>query len=107
MANPLPSSCKQNVNAKGLRGGADGRIYAIEPTGRRIVSWGPDGTEKIVAANVDAFDLALTSSGSIYYTDPVHKTVVTIDAKGQRRNQSIQAEQHRSPPCRFLASLRP
>ncbi len=76
---------KQNVNEKGLRGGSDGRIYAIEPSSRHIVSWGADGGEKIVASNVDAFDLALTSSGNLYYTDPVHKTVVMIDPKGQRR----------------------
>jgi gluconolactonase len=71
--------------AQGLRGGSDGRIYAIEPAGRRIVSWAPDGAEKVVASGVDAFDLALMNSGNIYYTDPVHKTLVLIDAKGQRR----------------------
>jgi gluconolactonase len=77
---------RQNAGgAKALRGGADGRIYAIQASGRRIVSWGPDGAEKVVASYVDGFDLALTISGNIYYTDPVHKTVVLIDAKGQRR----------------------
>jgi gluconolactonase len=81
-----PLVFKQNAGgAKNLRGGADGRIYAIQSSGRRIVSWGPDGAEKVVASNVDGFDLALTNSGNIYYTDPVHKTVVLIDAKGQRR----------------------
>jgi sugar lactone lactonase YvrE len=85
-ADGKPAVFKQNAGgAKNLRGGADGRIYAIQSTGRRIVSWGADGTEKIVAANVDGFDLALTNSGNIYYTDPVHKTVVLIDSKGQRR----------------------
>jgi sugar lactone lactonase YvrE len=39
----------------------------------------------VVASNVDAFDLALTNAGNIYYTDPVHKTLVLIDSKGQRR----------------------
>jgi sugar lactone lactonase YvrE len=78
-----PAVFKQNVGVKNLRGGSDGRIYAI--LGRRIVSWGPDGSEKVVAQNVDAFDLALTSSGNTYYTDPVHKTVVLIDPKGLRR----------------------
>ena len=34
---------------------------------------------------MDAADLALTNSGNIYYTDPVHKTIVLLDAKGQRR----------------------
>jgi enterochelin esterase-like enzyme/sugar lactone lactonase YvrE len=77
---------KQNSgNAQALRGGADGRIYAIQPMARRIVAWAPDGAEKIVATNVDAADIALTSSGNLYYTDPVHKTLVLIDAKGARR----------------------
>ncbi|MEP6715231.1 MAG: alpha/beta hydrolase-fold protein [Terriglobia bacterium] len=77
---------KSNVGgAKNLRGGADGRIYAIQTAGRRIVSFGPGGDQKVVATNVDAFDLALTNSGNLYYTDPVHKTVVLIDAKGARR----------------------
>ena len=71
--------------ARNLRGGADGRIYAIQSVGRRIVSWGTDGTEKVVATNVDAADLALTNTGSIYYTDPVRRSVVLIDAKGQRK----------------------
>lgn len=82
-----PVVFKQNAGgAKNLRGGSDGRIYAIEATGRRIVSWGTDGSEKVVASNVDGFDLALTNAGMIYYTDPVHKTVVSIDAKGLRKN---------------------
>jgi sugar lactone lactonase YvrE len=85
-ADGKPAVFKPNAaGIKNLRGGADGRIYAIQSTARRIVSWAPDGAEKVVAANVDAFDLALTNSGSLYYTDPVHKTVVLIDAKGQRK----------------------
>lgn len=81
-----PAVFKQNAGGvKNLRGGSDGRIYAVETTGRRIVSWGPDGAEKVVASNVDGFDLALTNAGDIYFTDPVHKTVVLIDSKGQRR----------------------
>jgi enterochelin esterase-like enzyme/sugar lactone lactonase YvrE len=85
-ADGKPAVFKQNAGgAKNIRGGSDGRIYAIESAGRRIVSWGADGAEKVVAATVDAFDLALTSAGNIYYTDPVHKTLVLIDSKGQRR----------------------
>ena len=77
---------KQNAGgAKALRGGPDGRVYAIQAAGRRIVSWGADGSEKVVAGNVDGFDLAITSAGDIYYTDPVHKSVVLITAKGARK----------------------
>jgi enterochelin esterase-like enzyme/sugar lactone lactonase YvrE len=85
-ADGKPAVFKSNSGgAKGLRGGADGRVYAIQPSARRIVAWAADGAEKVVAANVDAFDLALTSSGDLYYTDPVHKSVVLIDAKGARK----------------------
>jgi len=85
-ADGKPVVFKQNAGGvKNLRGGADGRIYAIEAAGRRIVSWAPDGAEKVVASNVDGFDLALTNAGDIYFTDPVHKTVVLIDSKGQHR----------------------
>ena len=85
-ADGKPAIFKQNGGgAKGLRGGADGRIYAIESNARRIVAWSPDGAEKVIAKDVDALDLALTNSGNIYYTDPVHKTLVLIDAKGVRR----------------------
>jgi sugar lactone lactonase YvrE len=82
-ADGKPVVFRQGAGVKNMRGGADGRIYAIE--GRRIVSWGPDGAEKTVASNVDGFDLALTNSGNIYFTDPVHRTIVLIDAKGQRK----------------------
>jgi gluconolactonase len=85
-ADGKPVVFKQNAGgAKNLRGGADGRVYAVQATGRRIVSWGADGGEKVVASNVDGFDLALTNAGNLYYTDPVHRTVVLIDAKGVRR----------------------
>ncbi|HKD04457.1 MAG TPA: alpha/beta hydrolase-fold protein [Bryobacteraceae bacterium] len=83
-ADGKPAVFKQNLTVKNMRGGSDGRIYAI--VGRRIVSWGADGSEKVVAQNLDAFDLALTNAGDIYYTDPVRKTIVLIDAKGQHRN---------------------
>ena len=71
--------------ARALRVGADGRLYAIQPSARRIVSYGPTADEKIVAQSVDANDLALTKSGAIYFVDTAHKTVGCIDAKGQRR----------------------
>lgn len=85
-ADGKPAVFKQSAGGvKNLRGGSDGRIYAVETAGRRIVSWGSDGAEKVVASNVDGFDLALTNAGDIYFTDPVHRTVVLIDSKGQRR----------------------
>jgi sugar lactone lactonase YvrE len=77
---------KENTRgARALRVGADGRVYATQPSARRLVSYGPAGDEKVVAQNVDASDLALTRGGAIYFVDTAQRTVGVIDAKGQRR----------------------
>jgi sugar lactone lactonase YvrE len=71
--------------ARALRVGADGRLYATQLAARRLVSYGAAGDEKIVAQNIQANDLALTSGGAIYFVDTAQKTVGYIDGKGQRR----------------------
>lgn len=71
--------------ARALRVGADGRLYAAQPSARRLVSYGPDGDEKVVAQNIEANDLAPTMAGAIYFVDTAHKTVGYIDAGGRRR----------------------
>jgi gluconolactonase len=77
---------KDNSNgARSLRVGPDGRLYASQPSRKRIVSYGPGGDEKVVAQNVEATDLALTSKGEIYFIDATHRTVGYIDTKGQTR----------------------
>ena len=72
-------------DARALRVGADGRLYATQLASRRIVSYGPAGDEKVVAQNISANDLALTRSGAIYYVDTAHKTVGVVDARGAGR----------------------
>jgi sugar lactone lactonase YvrE len=77
---------KENTGgARALRVGADGRLYASQPSGRRVVSYGPAGDEKVVARNIQADDLVLTRSGAVYFIDTAQKTVGSIDPKGQRR----------------------
>jgi len=71
--------------ARALRFGADGRLYAAQPSARRLVSYGPAGDEKIVAQQVSADDLVLTKRGAIYFVDTAQKLVGYIDEKGQRR----------------------
>jgi sugar lactone lactonase YvrE len=58
--------------ATALRVDAKGRLFALQPGLRRIVSYAP---ESVAAKDIDAADFALTAAGSIYYTDPVRKTV--------------------------------
>jgi sugar lactone lactonase YvrE len=71
--------------ARALRFGADGRLYASQPSAGRLVSYGPAGDEKVVAQNVRANDLALTRMGAIYFVDTAHKSVGYVDDKGGRR----------------------
>src|SRR5262245_59892474 len=59
---------KENTRgARALRVGADGRLYALQPAAKRLISYGPSGDERIVANNLEANDLALTLSGAIYF----------------------------------------
>ena len=71
--------------ARALRIGADGRVYAVQPAAKRLVSYGPGGDEKTVARNLEANDLALTRTGAIYFVDTAHRTVGYISPAGERR----------------------
>jgi gluconolactonase len=71
--------------ARALRVGADGRLYAAQPSAGRLVSYGPAGDERVVAQEAKANDLALTKSGGLYFVDTAHKTVGYIDPTGKRR----------------------
>ncbi len=71
--------------ANGLMFGPDGRLYACQDGRKRIVAYGMDGTETVLAEGVNSNDLAVTSRGEIYFTDPPGKRVWFIDAKGNKR----------------------
>lgn len=66
----------------GLMFGADGRLYGCQNRKKRIVSYGMDGSERVLAENMTSNDLCVTSKGEIYFTDPPNKKVWHIDAKG-------------------------
>jgi enterochelin esterase-like enzyme/sugar lactone lactonase YvrE len=68
-----------------LRVGADGRLYASEPSLKRIVSYGTGGDQKVVARDVNAWDMAITAKGAIYFTDDLDKTVGLVEADGKMR----------------------
>src|SRR5690348_6884901 len=71
--------------ANGLMFGPDGRLYACQNGKKRIVAYAPDGTESVIAEGVNSNDIAVNPRGEIYFTDPPHKQVWFIDAKGKKR----------------------
>jgi len=76
---------EKSGGAGALRAGADGRLYASQPAAHRIVSYGDQGDERVVARDVDAIDLALTMKNGIYYVDSPRKAIGYIDATGKKR----------------------
>ncbi len=70
----------------GLMFARDGRLYAAQNGKKRIVAYEPDGRETVVADNVGSNDIAVASSGAIYFTDPSAKEVWFVDAKGVKRS---------------------
>lgn len=71
--------------ASGLMFGRDGRLYAAANGARRIVAYEPNGRETVLAENTGSNDLAVSTGGAIYYTDPSTKHIWLIDAQGNRR----------------------
>ena len=65
--------------------GPDGRLYACQNGRKRIVAYAADGAESVIADDVNSNDIVLNQRGEIYFSDPEHKRVWFIDAKGQRR----------------------
>ncbi|MBL8212708.1 MAG: SMP-30/gluconolactonase/LRE family protein [Bryobacterales bacterium] len=69
----------------GLKFGPDGRLYGCQNGRKRIVAWGMDGTETVIAEGVNSNDLVINAKGEIYFTEPPTKKVWFIDAKGNKR----------------------
>ncbi|MGJ5818955.1 SMP-30/gluconolactonase/LRE family protein [Paludibaculum fermentans] len=71
--------------ANGLVVGADGRLYACQNGRKRIVAYTMDGRETVLAEDVTSNDLAISSKGDIYFTDPNNHRVWYLDSKGAKR----------------------
>ncbi len=71
--------------ASGLMFGSDGRLYAAQNGVRRIVAYDPDGKETVLAENVGSNDIAVSSRGEVYFTDPSSKHVWHIDHHGKKQ----------------------
>ncbi len=70
--------------ASGLMFGRDGRLYAAQNGKKRIVAYEPDGRETVLAENVGSNDIAVSSSGAIYFTDPSTKSIRRIDPQASQ-----------------------
>jgi gluconolactonase len=69
VAGTTVSVFKENSNgASALRVGPANRLYANQPARKRIVSYSPQGEEKVLAQDVEAIDLAVTAKGAVYFT---------------------------------------
>lgn len=71
--------------ANGLMFGPDGRLYACQNGRRRIVAYDAQGKETVIVEDVASNDLALTTRGEIYFTDPQARRVWFANAKGEKR----------------------
>ncbi len=73
-------------HTSGLMFGPDGRLYAAEQTGKRIVSYGAESTDSAVAAEgVVPNDLCVSSKGNIYFTEPSTHRVWFVPKGGEKR----------------------
>jgi gluconolactonase len=65
--------------------GPDGRLYGCQNGRKRIVAYGKDGSESVIAEGVESNDIAVNAKNEIYFTDPANKRVWFVDAKGNKR----------------------
>ncbi len=76
---------EETGGASGLMFGADGRLYAAQSASKRIVAWDAEGRESVLADGIEPNDLAVTHAGNIYVSEPAHKQVWLVTAKGDKR----------------------
>jgi len=77
---------KENTGgANGLMCGPDGRLYACQDGRRRIVAYGMDGKESVIAEGAGSNDLAVTAKGEIYFTEHHARKVWFISSAGEKR----------------------
>jgi gluconolactonase len=71
--------------SNGMMFGGDGKLYCAQPEKKRLVAYGKDGMEKVIAEDVVPNDLAVSSHGEIYFTESPTGKVWLVDAKGKKR----------------------
>ncbi len=71
--------------ASGLMFGPDGRLYAAQSNARNVVAYAADAAETVLAEDIAGNDLAVSSKGRIYVTEPSKGRIWVIDASGAKR----------------------
>jgi len=71
--------------ANGLMFGPDGRLLAAQNGRKRIVAYAMDGTESVIAEGFGSNDLAVSSKGAVYVTEPPARRIWRIDPSGAKR----------------------
>ena len=69
----------------GIVFGPDGRMYVGESVAKQVVSYAPDGTETVIATDINPNDLVVTAASNVYVTESLTHRVWFIDAKGNKR----------------------
>ncbi|MGD9724575.1 MAG: SMP-30/gluconolactonase/LRE family protein [Pirellulales bacterium] len=69
----------------GLKFGPDGRLYGCQNGKKRIVAYDSAGKESTIADGVNSNDLAITSAGGIYFTDPGNHQIWYVAPGGEKR----------------------
>uniref|UniRef100_Q01XZ1 Gluconolactonase n=1 Tax=Solibacter usitatus (strain Ellin6076) TaxID=234267 RepID=Q01XZ1_SOLUE len=80
------STWKEGSNgAHGIACGPDGRLYVGQHDRKRIVAFGGNGSESVIAEGVQTHHLTVTSRNDVYFTEaPTHR-VWLVDAAGRQR----------------------
>jgi sugar lactone lactonase YvrE len=55
---------------RSLMFGVDGRLYAAERGRKRVVAYAPDGKVSVLETGIEPIDLAVTTKGAVYFTEP-------------------------------------
>jgi len=85
-ADGKPAVFKENTGGtRSLMFGPDGRLYAAERARKRVVAYAPDGKLSVLEQGIEPIDLAVTSKGVVYFTEPDRAGLWMIGAKGARR----------------------